>query len=324
MRSSSPLDAMRGWLSDLEALTSASFPSAEDLIRRKTPLNRATRVLRAADGWWALTLSRQADRELVPALASSGLSTSELEGEALWKHVAAWSRSVLADEALGRAILLGLAAAVLPTGDSAHPAEPSIAAGSSRDESPQVIDLSALWAGPLAAALLAMGGASVTKVESTERPDSMREGDPELFARVNANKEQLTLPLRTTEGRDLLLQLIARADIVIESSRPRALEQLGVRTHEILASQPDLLWVSITAYGRADAPQRIGFGDDIAFGAGLVEWPGDADTPPLIVGDALPDPLTGVYAARAAQSAWLDHQGGLIDISMHQVARAAA
>lgn len=324
MQSSSPLEAMRGWLCDLDALTSASFPPTEELIRRKTPVSRATRVLRAADGWWALTLSREADRDLVPALVSDELSSSDLAGESVWKHVADWSRSVPAVDALGRAILLGLAAAVLPTGNEARPAVRSIGHGRVRQETPRVIDLSALWAGPLAAALLAIGGASVIKVESTERPDSMREGDPDLFARLNANKEQLSLPLRTAEGRDLLLQLIAGADIVIESSRPRALEQLGVRTQELLAVRPDLLWVSITAYGRADAPQRIGFGDDIAFGAGLVEWPVDADTPPVIIGDALPDPLTGVYAARAAQTAWLHHQGGLLDISMHQVARAAA
>src|SRR5581483_6493598 len=103
----------------------------------------------------------------------------------------------------------------------------------------------------------------------------------------------------TEDGREQLRRLIAQADVVIEASRPRALRQLGIDAEEAVAS--GTVWVSITAYGRAPGDDLlIGFGDDVAAGAGLVARD---DRGPLFAGDALADPLTGVQAASAAVTA---------------------
>lgn len=313
---------MSTWLEQLSSLCGVDLPSASELLRRapRPPgEQRATQVLQTADSWWALTLSRDADRELVPALIQQDhVGSAQLDAGVLWEHVAAWSRSVSSAEALERAILLGLAASTLP-GEVAALAP--IAVVPAQRRAPTVLDLSALWAGPLAGHLLNLAGAKVLKVESEQRPDGLRQGDPALFERLNSGKESIRLPLSRMAGRGQLLELIEAADIVLESSRPRALAQLGVDAPALLQAHPELLWVSITAYGRQAAPERIGFGDDIAFGAGLVDV---STTGPRIRGDALADPLTGTYAALAAYSRWLADDAGMLDISMHQVAHAAA
>ena len=83
-------------------------------------------------------------------------------------------------------------------------------------ESGLVVDLSALWAGPLCGRLLAEAGYRVVKVETPDRPDGARAGVPKFFESMNSNKEQLTMRLDSPELRELL----DRAEIVIEASRP--------------------------------------------------------------------------------------------------------
>ena len=102
------------------------------------------------------------------------------------------------------------------------------------------------------------------------RPDSLRRGDPALFARLNQGKASVALDIAAQTGREALLALIARADIVIEAARPRALAQLGIEADALVAAQPGLVWLTITGHG-ARAPQRdwVGFGDDTAVAGGL-------------------------------------------------------
>lgn len=302
------------WLDSLAVLADVALPAPAALFEREQPTARGSRILATSDGWWCLTLSRESDLALVPALISA-------ETQAPWDDVTAWSSTVTSAEALERAILLGLPASVLPD-DSPTPLPTPPGPAPRRTWPPRVIDLSSLWAGPLAASLLQQCGASVVKVASTERPDGLESGDPAHYDRLNANKRHLSLPLITSEGRSALLDLVADADIVIESSRPRALAQLGIDATALVRAIPGLTWVSITAYGRTDAPDRVGFGDDIAFGAGLVST--TPDGVPTLIGDALADPLTGIYAAYAALGAHQSGSAGLLDISMHRVARAAA
>ena len=84
--------------------------------------------------------------------------------------------------------------------------------------------------------------------------------------------------------------------MVIEGSRPRALEQLGIDARSIVRHGPQV-WVSITGHGRDGAnTMRVGFGDDAAAAGGLVDW---VDGTPHFVGDAVADPLAGLTAAMA-------------------------
>ena len=106
---------------------------------------------------------------------------------------------------------------------------------------------------------------------------------------------------------------------MIEASRPRALEQLGIVANELLMSGPSV-WISITGYGRA-APGRdwVAFGDDAAAAGGLVVWDDDG---PCFCADAIADPLSGLTAAAAALEALEGDDAVLLDVAMARVASA--
>jgi crotonobetainyl-CoA:carnitine CoA-transferase CaiB-like acyl-CoA transferase len=166
---------------------------------------------------------------------------------------------------------------------------------------------------------LGLSGARVVKVESLERPDGARRGPPGFFDLLHGGHETVALPFRSPHGRDALRSLLAAADVVIEASRPRALEQLGVDAHTYV--DRGTVWVSITAYGRTvPARDRVGFGDDVGIAAGLYAGTPEA---PRFCGDAIADPITGLYAAVATLVALNRGGGRFVDIPMAAVARAA-
>lgn len=263
--------------------------------------NRHCRLLRARDGWVALNLARAEDLELVPALTGS-------DGEP-WRALASLLADLTAEEFRDRAAELQMAVAVL--GESSPrdltPSGPIIVPG-------KVVDLSALWAGPLCAGLLARAGAQVVRIESVGRPDPTGLGSPQLDARINAGKARVALDLRTEAGRAQLHSLLASADVVVTSARPAALARLSLDPERLT----HLTWVAITAHGfTGPGASRVGFGDDCAVAGGLVDWAGEE---PRFLGDALADPLTGLEAARAV----LAGQRGLIDMAMARVSAAYA
>lgn len=287
-------------------------------LARRSPLSAggACRLLRAADGWFAISLARPSDHELIPALVQRAPGSADP-----WRVVEAWLRHTDPAEAQARAGLLGLAAAAVPVSPPQHERPPVVftRGGPRRTrEKPLVVDLSSLWAGPLCAQLLRRAGARVITVESRSRRDGARLGSPSFYARLHAGHESIVLDFAS--GLGALVDLLRTADVVIEASRPRALTRLGIDADSLVAA--GTIWVSVTAYGRTgDAALRIGFGDDVAAGAGLVAFDGDE---PCFVGDAIADPLTGVTAAAAAALALRASNGCLLDVSMHHVAAAAA
>ena len=180
----------------------------------------------------------------------------------------------------------------------------------------RVLNLSALWAGPLAARLLGQAGAQVTDVESTTRPDGMRVGSPAFYRWLHDGHDSAVVDFRA----EVLPALVADADIVIEASRPRALRRLGLHAEQFLAARPGRVWLSITGYGRDD--DRIAFGDDGAVAGGLVGR--DRNGAPLFLGDAIADPITGVFAAEAVARSIADGGGELLCVSMAACAAALA
>jgi crotonobetainyl-CoA:carnitine CoA-transferase CaiB-like acyl-CoA transferase len=136
-----------------------------------------------------------------------------------------------------------------------------------------------------------------------------------MFARLHEGHESVTLDFRSSTDRRELFALVDAADVVLESSRPRALRQLGVVAEEFLEARRGRVWVSITGYGRAeDRAQRVAFGDDAAVGGGLVAWSDDGS--PLFCGDAIADPVAGLYATVGALGSLSIGGGHLIDVSM--------
>lgn len=264
-------------------------------------------LLQAQDDWLAVNLARDSDWDLLPAWLECG----EISG---WDAVAAALRTRAVGECVDRARLLGLpVAAMRPRCNHAmqwcrevH----RVAGGRCPAPSavPLVVDLSALWAGPLCTNLLQLMGAQVIKVESTARPDGMRRAGGGFYDLLNAGKASVALDLAQPSGVQQLRRLLGRADIVVEASRPRALRQLGIHAEAILEQNPGLSWISITGHGRhGPGADWVAFGDDGAVAGGLSQVLWDACGRAMFCADAIADPLTGLHAALAA---WVSYQHG--------------
>lgn len=293
----------------------------------------ATRLVRAGDGWIAVSLARGDDHDLVAAWLECDVVPGDPWG-LIAREVAGRDVRTLDDRAAVLGLPVGVVASVrgriprsaVDAGPFAGLPVTGVDFGPPRRERsrmPLVVDLSSLWAGPLCTRLLVDSGFRVVKVESTRRPDAVRTGDPVSFDLLHAGKRSVALDFDDPSGRDLLRRVVRAGDIVVEASRPRALRQLGIHAEALLAD-PDgpSLWISITARGRTGpGAQRVGFGDDIAAAGGLVVT--DAGGP-VFCGDAIADPLAGMTAAVAARRAWRHGGRWLLDVSMVEVAAAAA
>lgn len=327
-----PATAARGALLAMQLLSSFDGPvvrldgrrllgerAAFAGLRRagRTSPGGSARLVRAADGWLVLSLPRDDDLDAVPALTETAGVTDP------WTVVRSWARRRPAADAARRAHLLGMAAAPVPRAGPEHRRAKPFVLGPGqgramrRREPALVVDLSSLWAGPLCAHLLGLTGVRVVKVESVTRPDGARFGDSHFFDLLHGGHESAAVDFRTTAGRRALNRLLARADLVLTSSRARAMQQLGIDVAGLVCGGTS--WLHITAYGRAH--DRVGFGDDVAAGAGLVATD-PVDGTPLICGDALADPLTGVHAAVAALACLMDSDARLIEVPMHAVVTA--
>jgi len=227
--------------------------------------------------------------------------------------------------AKGRA--LGLPVACSDEVPASPPVE--VLARGSRRERPQghrplVVDMSAIWAGPLCGHLLWLAGADVIKVENPRRPDMIRSSDPQTFAIVNQGKHCVAADLTDPEARDRVVALIRRADIVIEASRPRALRHLGVDADVLVREVPGLVWLSITGHGATgEAANWVGVGNDCAVAGGLARALADATGEIGYVGDALADPLTGITAALEGWRAYASGESVRIGLSMSAIAARA-
>lgn len=313
---------------DLDGPALLGERAALEGLRRRGPWSAGgrTRAIRTADGWVAVSLARDTDRDAVPAVVSD-----DTIGDP-WQQLSSWSAVRPCAEVVERATLLEVPAATIPSAplEAVGPAVAREPIGSSLAPSafeaavrgrPLVVDLSSLWAGPLCAHVLGLAGHRVVKVESVGRLDAARWGNPRLYATLHSGHESVLLDFTRGEGRARLRSLVRAADVVIEASRPRALRALGISPEQDLAQ--GATWVGITAHGREGASGvRVGFGDDVAAGAG--GWVVDPATgEPLPTGDALADPLTGLAAAVAVLQG-RDRPGReLLDVTMSAVVAAA-
>ncbi len=183
----------------------------------------------------------------------------------------------------------------------------------------KVLDVSSLWAGPLAGKLFSMAGADVIKLESQSRPEAMKQSAPGFYEYLNAEKTPVALNLKTPEGKREFREMLASSHIVIDNSRPRAMEQMGISPRD-LVSEYGLTWISITGYGRDS--NRAAFGDDAAAAGGLFLDKASSSHLPEFIGDAIADPLTGVEAFIAASKCLQENKAELLDISMVEVAKS--
>lgn len=262
--------------------------------------NRHSRLVACRNGWIAVSLARDEDRDLVPAWTGASFATDP------WDAVIAAAADRSAEDMAAAAIALHLPVAIVGEACPASPPELPVSGSGAG----MVVDLSALWAGPYCAGLLAQAGHAVVKIESPARPDPTSRHTPALDARLNGAKRRVTMALDDPE----LLAMIGRARVLVTGARPHALARLGLDEATLFAHNPGLLWIAITAHGwRGTAAMRVGFGDDCAAAGGLVRWEEGA---PNFIGDALADPLTGLTAATLALEALADGRSGLLDVSL--------
>jgi hypothetical protein len=265
---------------------------------------------RTVDGWAAVSVARPDDPALWSALIGHELDDRFPDRLATWLAV---HTGVELDQG---AEMLGLAGAAVRTSSASGRVPPRL--GRPRSAQGQlVVDFSALWAGPLCAHLLGLAGAEVIKVETPDRPDGARRGNRAFYDLLHHGHRSVVLDPEDPAGRAALHALVRRADIVIEASRPQALARFGLDA--VAEVERGCVWVSITAAGRSS--QRIGFGDDVAAGVGLLAR--DDAGQPVFCGDAIADPLTGLTAAALALSEPESGRRGMLwDVAMADVVSA--
>jgi crotonobetainyl-CoA:carnitine CoA-transferase CaiB-like acyl-CoA transferase len=283
--------------------------------------NGSCRMVRAADGWIAVNLPREADMELVPAWLER-----EIVGDP-WSAIANAARRTPWRALVAEARRLGLPIAGVGEVHAEGPDAPLHRLGSpgASRAAPQiqVLDLSDMWAGPLCGSLLAAAGMAVTKVESRGRPDALREASGAFFERLNGAKKHAVLDFTDPADRARLGDIMAAADVVVTSARPRAFDQLGWAPEVLFARNPRLTWVAISGYGwMGEGADRVAFGDDAAAAGGLVRR--TAGGAPRFLGDALADPLTGLAAAAGALKAVQRGGGFLVDAALAVTAAGVA
>jgi len=175
----------------------------------------------------------------------------------------------------------------------------------------RVVDVTGVIAGPFATMMLADQGADVIKVEAPHRPDHTRHagpGEPGLrasFLNNNRNKRSVAIDVKSDEGREALLKLVATADVFIQNFRPGVVERLGIGEPELRKVRPDLIYVSMSGWGENGPFTHKPVYDPIIqalSGLATVQAGSDKERPRLIR-TILPDKLTGVTAAQAVTAA---------------------
>jgi len=169
----------------------------------------------------------------------------------------------------------------------------------------RVVDLSRVLAGPYCTMMLADLGADVIKVERPGDGDETRTwgppyagGEAAYFLAVNRSKRSLAVDLKQAEGRALVLELCAGADVVIENFRPGTAARLGVDAESVRARNPAVVYCSISGFGAQRAPARSGYDFVVQAESGLMAVTGEPpEGPPAKAGVAVVDVLTGLHAA---------------------------
>ena len=167
-----------------------------------------------------------------------------------------------------------------------------------------VVDFSRVLAGPYATMLLGDYGAEVIKVERPGVGDDTRAWGPPYasagvatyFNAINRNKRSVSVDLATPAGVTKARDLVAGADIVVENFRPGTMEKLGLGYDDLRQIRPDLIYCSITGFGRDGGAAMPGYDLLVQAVGGLMSVTGPAPGAPTKVGVALVDVLTGLHA----------------------------
>lgn len=191
----------------------------------------------------------------------------------------------------------------------------------------KVVDFSAVFAGPICTRFLVDCGAEVIKIEPPGAGDMIRgiEGTTRVFAHFNAGKKSVALDLKLPEARQLALQLVANADVVVENFRPGIMARFGLDYASLREQYPDLVYCSISGYGQSGPlAGRAAFAPIVHAASGfdhVVAQAQEQDSArPINWNIMVADILTGAYAFGAIQTALLNRErnggGDFLDVAM--------
>lgn len=192
----------------------------------------------------------------------------------------------------------------------------------------RVLDLSRTLAGPFCTMLLGDMGADIIKVEQPEQGDETRRFTPPVWDGIssyylasNRNKRSMTLDLKSDEGKEIIYELVKRADVFVENFRTGAMEKLGFGYEELRAINPRLIYCSVSGFGRT-GPERNRAGYDLllqGFG-GLMSITGETGGAPVKVGTSIVDMNAGMFAVYGILTALIAREktgvGQFIDVSL--------
>jgi CoA:oxalate CoA-transferase len=193
-----------------------------------------------------------------------------------------------------------------------------------------VLDFGQIFQGPYATMLMAKAGADVIKIEPPggeplrRRVIASGSGDTTLpMAMLNANKRAVTLNLKADAGRNLLKQMVTKADVLLENFSPGTLDHLGVGYDVLKEINPRLVYATGTGFG-ISGPDRDNLAMDFTIQAasGIMSITGDPDGPPMKAGPTLVDFMGGIHLYAAVMTALLQRtttgQGQLVEIAMQE------
>ena len=189
-----------------------------------------------------------------------------------------------------------------------------------------VLDLTQSIAGPVATQQLGALGANVVKVEPPGGDDFRGNLSGSMFASFNlGDKRSLCVDLRTDDGRDVVQELAAEADVVVESFRPGVLEKFGLDYESVREDNSDVVYCSITGFGHSGPySDRPAYAPVLQAMSGLISTTGYPDQPPVRTGASVVDCGTGMTAAFAITAGLLERfrtgEGDHLQVSLFEVA----
>lgn len=187
----------------------------------------------------------------------------------------------------------------------------------------RVVDFTRMLSGPYTTRLLGDFGAEVIKVQSKSTALGAENNDTPHFGTWNRNKRSICLNLNHSEARDLILELTARSDIVVENFSPRVMANWGLTYKRLKQVKPDLIMASISAMGNTGPWKNyVGFAPTFHALSGLIYQSSSPSKSPINIGHAYGDVIAGLYAAIAILAS-LEHRsrtgkGQYIDISAYE------
>jgi crotonobetainyl-CoA:carnitine CoA-transferase CaiB-like acyl-CoA transferase len=187
----------------------------------------------------------------------------------------------------------------------------------------RVLDLGRIYLGPWCGALLALAGAEVLKIEDPKGEPARggQTGSTIPVAMLNSNKQAITLNLKTDRGRELFLDLVRDADVVIENFGPGTMDRLGLGADVLLSTNPRLVYGAATGYG-IDGPDRDQLAMDITIQAhsGIMSVTGFPDNPPVKAGVAFTDFFGAINLYAGVVTALFERErtglGRVVDVAM--------